>query len=255
VIDLHSHVLPGVDDGARSVDQAIGAMRTLAEQGVTDLCLTPHLLASRAVDGVPPAHDRAFIELSSVAPAAPRLYRGAEIMLDRPLAESVGRRRDVTLAGSRFLLVEFMRVVPFETVSTALRRVVEVGLVPVLAHPERYSACSPAAVRRWREVGARMQIDAGTLSAHSNRGDRARQLVADGLADIIAGDNHGDSRSVFAGVTMLEEHGGEVQAELLGTTNPAAILEDGELQPVPPLPLKQSWLRRLRRLFEGEYHE
>ena len=100
-----------------------------------------------------------------------------------------------------------------------------------------------------------MQIDAGTLAAHSNRGDRARELVAEGLADIIAGDNHGDGRSVRSGVTMLEEHGGEVQAELLGTANPAAILEDGELQPVPPLPLKQSWLNRLRRLFEGERNE
>ena len=100
-----------------------------------------------------------------------------------------------------------------------------------------------------------MQIDAGTLATHSSRGDRARQLVAEGLADIIAGDNHGDGRSVLAGVAMLEEHGGEVQAELLGTTNPAAILEDGELQPVPPLPLKRSWLRRLRRLLEGENHE
>jgi len=255
VIGLHSHVLPGVDDGARSVDQALGALQTLAEQGVTDLCLTPHLLASRAESGVPPEHDRAFVELAAVAAAVPRLYRGAEIMLDRPLADSVARRRDVTLAGSRYLLVEFLRLVPFETVITALNRVVELGLVPVLAHPERYSACSPAAVRRWREVGARMQIDAGTLAAHSNRGDRARQLVAEGLADIIAGDNHGDGRSVRAGVIMLEEHGGEVQAELLGTTNPAAILADGELQPVPPLPLKQSWLNRLRRLFEGENHE
>ena len=255
MIDLHSHVLPGVDDGARSVDQAIGAMQTLAELGVTDLCLTPHLLASRAADGPPPEHDRAFLELSSVAPGAPRLYRGAEIMLDRPLAESVGLRRDVTLAGSRYLLVEFMRMVPFETVIRALHRVVEVGLVPVLAHPERYSTCSPAAVRRWREVGARMQIDAGTLSAHSTRGDRARQLVAEGLADIIAGDNHGDGRSVRAGVTMLEDHGGDVQAELLGTINPTAILEDGDLEPVPPIPLKQSWLKRLRRLFEGENDE
>jgi len=60
---------------------------------------------------------------------------------------------------------------------------------------------------------------------------------------------------VRAGVIMLEEHGGEVQAELLATTNPAAILADGELQPVPPLPLKQSWRNRLRRLFEGESHE
>lgn len=100
-----------------------------------------------------------------------------------------------------------------------------------------------------------MQVDAGTLSAHSGRGDRARLLVAEGLADIIAGDNHGDERSVAAGVAMLEEHGGKAQAELLARANPQAILDDRELQPVPPLSLGTSWLSRLRRLFEGENHE
>lgn len=252
MIDLHSHLLPGVDDGARSLDRALGALQTLSEQGVTDLCLTPHLLASQAAEGVPVAHDRAFVELSTAAGDAPRLYRGAEIMLDRPLATEIGPRRDVTLAGSRYILVEFPRMAPFETIATALHRVGELGLVPVVAHPERYAACSPAAVERWRDLGARIQVDAGTLSAHSNRGDRARQLVTEGLADILAGDNHGDERSVATGVVMLLEHGGDTQAELLGTTNPQAILDDGDLEPVPPLPLKASWLGRLRRLFDGE---
>ena len=97
-----------------------------------------------------------------------------------------------------------------------------------------------------------MQVDAGTLSAHTQRGERARQLVAEGLADILAGDNHGDERSVAIGVAMLREHGGDTQAELLGTVNPQAILADGDLEPVPPLPLKASWLGRLRRLLDGE---
>ena len=252
MIDLHSHVLPGVDDGARTAGQGADVLRAMAVRGVTDLCLTPHLLAEQAARGAPAKHDRAFGELSAVAPEMPRLYRGAEVMLDRPLADEVGERRDVTIAGSRYILVEFTRLVTFETVARALARVVEVGLVPILAHPERYSPCSPAAVRRWREGGAVMQVDAGTLAAHSQRGDRARQLVSEGLADILAGDNHGDDRSVAQGVEVLREHGGETQAELLGTVNPRAILEDGDLEPVPALALKDSWLRRLRRLLDGE---
>jgi protein-tyrosine phosphatase len=251
VIDLHSHVLPGVDDGARTLDQALATLRGLAEAGVTDLCLTPHLSAGQAEIGVPPEHDLAFEALSGAAPDRPRLYRGAEVLLDRPLADAVAERRDLTIAGSRYLLVEFPRLVAFETVSQALSRVVEVGLVPLLAHPERYQSCSPGAVRHWRQLGARMQIDAGTLRAHSDRGDRARQLVAEGLADILAGDNHGDVRSVQTGVAMLADHDGEAQAELLGTTNPLAILNDGDLTPVPPMELRVSWLARLRRLLEG----
>jgi len=251
VIDLHSHVLPRVDDGARSLDQAVRALTALAESGVTDLCLTPHMSAGQAAIGVPPGHDAAFEALSRAAPALPRLYRGAEILLDRPLAETVAQRRDVTIAGSRYILVEFPRLVAFETVTQALARVVEIGLVPLLAHPERYQACSPRTVRHWRQLGARMQVDAGTLRAHSERGDRARALVAEGLADILAGDNHGDARSVRTGVAMLQDHDGATQGELLGTTNPAAILNDEDLTPVPPMALRVSWLARLRRLLEG----
>jgi len=255
VIDLHSHVLPGVDDGARSINQSLTALQALSEQGVTDLCLTPHLTAGGAAQGIPEEHDRAFAELMAVAPSVPRLYRGAEVLLDRPLAASVAQRRDATIAGSRYILVELTRLVSFETVEQALAGVIEVGLVPVLAHPERYVSCSPDAVRAWRDVGAYMQVDAGTLLAHSQRGDRARQLVAEGLADILAGDNHGDTRSVQTGVAMLQEHAGEVQGELLGTTNPRAILDDDDLVPVPPLGLKVTWLKRLRRLFEGNADE
>lgn len=249
MIDLHCHLMPGVDDGSRSVEQSVGVLGKMAELGITDVCLTPHLLASRAAAGVPPAHDRAFDALRAAAPAAVRLHRGAEVMLDRPVSSEI---RAFTLAGSRYLLVEFPRLIADESVRNALRSVTELGLVPLVAHPERYSSCSATAAYRWRETGAKLQVDATTLLSPQARGERARRLVAHGLADIIAADNHGDDRQVAAGCELLRSRGGEVQAELLGTRNPAAILEDRELEPVPPLVLKDGWFRRFRRLFAGE---
>lgn len=251
MIDLHSHLLPAVDDGSRSVDQSVTVLGAMARDGVSDICLTPHLPAGRAEYGPPPAHQRAFEALQAQAPSAPRLHRGAEVMLDRPLTRPVALARNVTLGGSRYILVEFPRLVAYDTVISALSQVAELGLVPVLAHPERYSCCSVESVRNWRSVGAKMQVDATTLLAAQARGQRARQLVAEGLGDILAGDNHGDDRTVVTGARFLRAQDGAEQVELLVVRNPGAILEDQDLLPVPPLRIRQSWMRRIKEFLEG----
>jgi protein-tyrosine phosphatase len=252
VIDLHNHLLPGVDDGSRSVAQSVRVLNAFAAQGVTAVCLTPHLLASRAADGPPPLHDQAFAALRAAAPTAPALHRGAEVMLDRPLPAEVAAARRVTLNGTRFILVEFTRLVTFQTAAAALAHVVELGLVPVLAHPERYACCTPEAVRRWRELGAIIQVDGPTLTARRGRGDRARALLSDGLADILAGDNHGDERTLATPREFLVRHGGEMQARLLLEANPAAILAGGQLEVVPPLPLRPTLMGRIRHLLRED---
>jgi protein-tyrosine phosphatase len=252
VIDLHSHLLPGVDDGSRSVDQSVKVLGALATEGLTDICLTPHLKASQAAKGPPPAHDRAFDALVATAPATPRLHRGAEVMLDRPLTTSPEQLRRVTLGGTRYILVEFPRMVALDTVTNALSRILDLGLVPVLAHPERYSCCSPDAVNRWRSLGAVMQVDGPTLSTRQARGQRARDLITHGLADIIAGDNHGDDRSMSEGRRFLLAQDAPEQAELLTRVNPGAILADESLQGVPPMVIRRSWLQRLRGLLDRD---
>lgn len=251
MIDLHSHLLPGVDDGSRSVEQSVAVLREIAELGVTDVCLTPHLIASRAEAGIPASYDRAFAALSSAAPSEVRLHRGAEVMLDRPLGPRAAANRSITLGGSRFILVEFPRIVPRETIDTALRQVIDRGLVPVLAHPERYSSCSTTSAHAWRRAGARLQVDANTLLSRQSRGDRARRLLAAGLADIVAADNHGDDRSLKAVYDALVESGGSAQAEALTVRNPRAILDDRSLEDVEPMVLRTTWAHRLRRLFDG----
>ncbi len=205
----------------------------MARQGVTDVCLTPHLQSGRAEAGPPPAHDRAFEALRAQAPQMPRLHRGAEIMLDRPITRPVALARNVTLAAPGISWSSFPGWSPYDTVTTALSQVVELGLIPILAHPERYSCCSVDAVRHWRSLGAKTQVDATTLLTSQARGQRARQLVSEGLADILAGDNHGDDRTVATGARFLRAQDGFDQVDLLARRNPAAILADGELYSGP----------------------
>ena len=252
MIDLHSHLLPGVDDGSRTLQQSVGVLREMAAQGVTDLCLTPHLLASRVEEGMPARYDAAFEELRRAAPEVPRLHRAVEIMLDRPLPLTLRALPALRIGGSRYVLVEFPRLVAAETALLALTHVASIGFIPLLAHPERYGCCTPEVAWRWREAGARMQVDANTLLTPQRRGERARDLVANGLADILAADNHGDGRTVMAARDALEAQGGEVQAQWLLVDNPRAILEDRATTPVEPLQLRLAWHARVRGLFASE---
>ncbi len=248
MIDLHSHLLPGVDDGSKSVEQSVAVLSRLAGQGVTGICLTPHLLASQAKLGMPPGYQRAFERLAPEIPAGIQVYRGAEIMLDRPLEMVVAQERRVTLNGTRYILVEFPRLVAAQTVEQALALVVAIGLVPLLAHPERYRCCELESARRWKALGALLQVDGPTLLSPRPRGARAREMVEHGLADIAAADNHGDDRSLRSAWDELMAHEGAGQAQQLLVRNPQAILDDRPTEPVSPLAWRFSLLERIRSL-------
>jgi protein-tyrosine phosphatase len=250
VIDLHCHLLPGVDDGSRSVEQSVQVLERMAADGIREICLTPHLAASWIVEGPPPEHDDAFARLVRVAPTAIKLHRGAEIMLDKPLSAGAAEGRRVTLAGTRYALVEFTRLATPGSVLTAVKQVLQLGLVPLLAHPERYPFCSMAAIARMREQGVVTQVDANTIFHPTGRGRRARQLLALGLADILAADNHGDERSLAEPFARLTKAGGGAAAKALMEQNPAAILADRSVEQVGPLTVKIPLWSRLKGWFE-----
>lgn len=252
MIDLHSHLLPGMDDGSRSVEQSVEVLGQMAGVGIEIVALTPHLKASE-IDRF--GHD-ALEQRSEVlevlrgsAPAVPKLEVGFEILLDQPLPQAALDDRSYALAGSRYYLVEFPLSVATGPAATALSRIAAGGAMPIVAHPERYQACTVASVRGWKDVGALMQVDATTLTRPTTRGRRARELVTAGLADIIAADNHGDGRLVATGKRYLEAHGAERAAQLLAIDNPRAVLEDRDLAPVPPVRLPTGlWKEFVQRI-------
>ena len=254
MIDIHSHLLPAIDDGSQSMEQSLAVLRVFAAAGVEGVVLTPHVTATALAtdgDGAVRRRDAAYDPLRRIGLTAPKLYLGFEIMLDQPLSAVSMADRRFSLAGSRYCLVEFSLSVVPDFARNVLADIAQAGAVPVVAHPERYQGCSPETVRSWREVGAKMQLDSTTLTKATARGHRARQLLANGLADLIAADNHGNQRILTTGMEYLNGRVAGNSVELLSSVNPRAIIDDQEMVPVPPIVLREGMLDRWRRFVTG----
>jgi protein-tyrosine phosphatase len=223
-------------------------LERFAAGGVRRVVCTPHLDASQADVAPIEAHRVRLAELQAAVPMV-ELLPGWEIMLDRPGATL--DRPGLTLGASRAVLVEFSRGgVPRGAVSE-LRRLVHGGLVPILAHPERYYGCTIALIEELRATGVVIQTDVTMLRGRGEPSRVARDLLARGLVDVLASDNHGDARSLVDGVTWLRAHGaGDEQVQLLTAGNAERILANRDPVPVPPLatgPLLERLARRLAR--------
>jgi protein-tyrosine phosphatase len=233
MIDLHSHLLPGVDDGSPSVERSAPVLKRFADQGVECVVLTPHLTASRAAQASHAPHAERLAALRAAVPHGPELRLGWEIMLDEPNVDL--RARELTLGGSTAILVEFPRVAVPARAGEELARIRASGLVPVLAHPERYWGCTPQKVSEWRAVGAVIQMDVSSLAGRGSIAATSRALLAEGLVDLFSSDNHGDSRSLASARDWLLEHATPEHADLMTRTNAQRLLADAAPLPVPPL--------------------
>jgi protein-tyrosine phosphatase len=256
MIDLHSHVIPGVDDGAAGLDEAVAAVAAMRAQGVHTVVATPHLRGSTTrrpaeLDAYRARVDTAWgtlVEAAARDLADVRLARGYEVMLDTPSPDlsDAGLR----LAGTDFVLVEF----PFMSIPVnsagVLAHLRAEGWNPVVAHPERYGEFTVPLAAAWRAAGACLQVNAGSLLGRYGPGPRAHAwgLLRLGMADYLSSDYHarGELR-VAAARTVLEEAGGGEQARLLMEDNPARLLLDQPPLPVAPLPEHRSLLARLLR--------
>jgi len=248
MIDIHSHLLPGVDDGSPSSDVSVPVLELFQSQGVETLVLTPHLNASQA-HMAPHVQYRAILdELQKVAPAKPGLLLGWEIMLDAPGVDLTSF--NLTLGNSRALLVEFARGGVPRQGSAELRRIARSGRTPILAHPERYFGCTVEQVREWRALGVVIQTDVSMLLGRGAPAELARELLAFGLVDILASDNHGDQRTLAVAPEWLLQHGAsDEQIDLLTHTNAQRILDDEDPLPVPILRSVMGPINKIRSIF------
>jgi protein-tyrosine phosphatase len=244
VIDIHTHLLPGVDDGSQSIAASLPVLDAFARDGVETVVCTPHLRASAAASAPHERHCEILDELTRAATNSPRLLLGWEIMLDVPGVDLTDRR--YSLGGSTAVLVEFPHAMIPPNSAAELSRLRSSGIVPVVAHPERYPGSTSELVSAWRRAGAMMQMNvAGVLRGRRRR--YAEELLAKGLIDLFSSDTHCDDRSLVSARRWLIEHASEAHADLLTAENARRLLAGEELRPVPPFVAEHGTLAPLRR--------
>ena len=197
MIDLHAHILPGVDDGARDLDEALAMLRASERAGVRVVAATPHVLDTPTTPFLD-SLDRAYRHLTKAAEdegIALRILRGAEIYLNPDTPAVVADHPQLTLGGAgRHVLVELpMRDAPSWT-EDVLYRLQLKGVTPILAHPERCSALvrNMDRVGDLEQRGVLLQLDACSLLGDFGRATRkaAKIILSKGWAWCVASDIH-----------------------------------------------------------------
>lgn len=261
--DLHSHLVPGVDDGSATLDDALEGIGRMVSSGFVRIVTTPHLDASlllRDAAGAGEYLDRVSDSFRSVAERVasrhPELEfrRGHEVRLDVPECDFSDER--LRLAGTSFVLVEWPRFnIPPETVAV-LSRFRGQGYRPVIAHPERYAGAERelALIAEWKQVGAYLQVNYGSLVGRygPNVRSAAFALLREGLVDYFSTDFHGRPElRVYAqeAVQKLEAAGASEQLHVLGVTNPERLFRDEAPVPAPRLQGERGFWGRIRELF------
>jgi protein-tyrosine phosphatase len=258
VIDLHSHILPGLDDGPATMDGSLDLARAAVDAGTRTILATPHINDYAAID---PARIAAGIDELRPALADAgiplEVLPGGEIAIWRLVDLDDDTLRALALGGGPYLLVEspFSPVVgDFEPMVLDLHAR---GHRVLLAHPERCPAFQrdPARLARLVDAGALVQITAGSMSG--GFGSTVRRFTAtllrEGLGHVVASDAHDHVKrppGLQAGFGVLERElpGIGEQAEWLTELVPRAVLDGAPAPPRPPLPKQPTGLLRRLRL-------
>ena len=235
-VDIHCHVLPELDDGPATAADADAMLRLAAAAGTSDIIATPH--ANSRFRFEPERVTAAIGEVAAASGGIPRIHPGCEVHLSAEnVHEVLERPFRYTLNGRQYLLTELPEMFLSPVIDEILARLRALGLVPVVAHPERNRFLNAERVERWVDSGCLTQVTAGSLLGDfgSTAQGAAAGLLRRGLVHFVASDGHDtSSRPPVLGDAyhwVAAECGGET-AEVLFMANPAAVIAGGE--PVRP---------------------
>ena len=239
MIDLHSHILPGIDDGAANMAATLDMARLAVADGVRIMACTPHMMPplypnhsgiiQPAVEAAQRAIDESGIDL--------RLIAGAEVHLAPDLLKQLRSGYAQTFGSTSYFLLEPSHTITPPQFERFVKAIIDAGYRPIIAHPERLTWIEQhyALICAVDEAGAAMQLTAGALLGQFGSRPRywAERMLSEGRVDIIASDAHDARRrlpGLSAGMAAAAVIVGADSARAMVLDNPAAVLRD---QPLP----------------------
>lgn len=239
MIDLHSHILPELDDGSQSLEESLAMARMAVQSGVTVMVATPHCMDDRAQQVY--AAWRLLREALRDTEIPLKLYLGMEIFGTADTVRLLRAGRLFPLNGSQYPLIEFSFRSTGEEETQILYQVLRAGYRPLVAHPERYGYVreNPELINLWTKMGCLLQVNRGSLLGRFGPGAQrmAAELVERGFVTAVATDAHSPRvRTPWMKdiqILLSQEYSPQLARKLL-LQNPQHILRNEPLPPSEP---------------------
>lgn len=238
IIDIHCHIIPDVDDGSKNMGESLSMLKIAVENGVSSIIATPHYHPVRGkVSQEEIAHRFSDFKREVRSLGIPiELYLGSEVFYTSDTPEDLEKDRLYTLAGSRYLLVEFMPDVRLAILREAVNEINLQGKIPILAHIERYAVLTEDGekIEELIEMGCLMQVNMMTLNGIYGKSiqKHAIKWVKQDMVHFIASDSHSNRTRAprfREGMEKLCKKLGEAAMERLLIENPGKILKDDDI--------------------------
>lgn len=209
--DIHNHVLPQVDDGAKGMREALRMLESAIHQGITHVICTPHANDHTGAQAGE-FFEMKFRELKSEVTRVGlpiEIGLGSEIMFGMQMSEMLDYPYATLNGTGKYFLVEFPRQTPFEIILNVVKASKRWGKIPVIAHHERYPLAfrNPDQLVKLRSEGAILTMDAGSLFGQFGKPmqKHSRELLATGHIEILTSDAHDDDKQNFCLAPSLKE--------------------------------------------------
>lgn len=198
-VDLHTHILPGLDDGAETFRESLQMLKIATRNGTTDIVLTPHYLTKDMRAQKTSKDDiiqvfNAFREAVAERYPELRLYLGAEVFAVSNIEDVIADGQMITINNTKYVLIEFSFNDFAARAIEVVDKLTKAGYIPIIAHPERYSFIQrePGNVIEFLERGAVLQVNSSSLAGHNGTiaQDIALSFLENQLAAIVSSDCH-----------------------------------------------------------------
>ena len=232
MVDIHSHILPGLDDGAQTLEETLAMLKVASESGTTDIVATPHANSAYAYDEQ--VVEQLIADVTRAAGSTIRIHRGCDFHLNFDnLSSALDHPVQYTINSGRYLMVELPDLASLPVMRTVLSRLLAIRIVPIITHPERNGplCANLGELQHWIHDGCLMQVTAlSFFGRFGNTSQRvAETLMNSGSVHFVASDAH-DCEDRPPDLARAYRHvaqtWGQERADELFYDNPTAVIMD-----------------------------
>lgn len=238
LVDMHCHVLPGIDDGSKSMEQSLNMVKIAASEGIGTMILTPHFHPGKGNRDVDKWNETVNALKEAVRNEGIEMdfHLGSELFYTHDVPEAIESGKAITMAGSDYVLLEFRTETEYSYIKSAAYEISAIGKIPIIAHIERYD-CLVGRMERVEELidnGALIQINASSITGDMGFKMKMylKKLLKNQLVDFISTDAHSDGRRsprIAECFKYISKKYGEAYALLLMRDNALKVINNTEI--------------------------